>query len=269
MSKSRNCITQTCSNLLCLLDLSPKENMAKPMEEVLEQSKKEFLEEGCDRIFVYNPDAIALWIYEKYKEYFSELEKRATLALELDSVFPPVTPACFGSMYTGLSPSEHGIQKYEKYVLKVNTIFDQLVAAGKKVAIVSTENDSISILFLEREIDYFIYKTVDECNSKAMELIDNDEYDVIVLYNGNYDYRMHRNTPTGKRALGELKKNIETYCEIFDEIEKKWKSHNSCVLFAPDHGCHRFLGFLGNHGKNEPCDMLTKHFYGFVRRANK
>lgn len=236
------------------------------MEEVLEQGKKEFAGEGCDRIFVYNPDAIALWIYEKYKDYFEEVEKRAGLALELDSVFPPVTPACFGSMYTGLMPEEHGIQKYEKYVLKVNTIFDELVAAGKKVAIVSTANDSISILFLERDIDYFIYDSVEECNNKAMELIDKDMHDVIILYNGNYDYTMHRNTPTGKRALRELRKNVETYCNIYDEIEKKWKNHNSLVLFAPDHGCHRFLGFLGNHGKNEPCDMLTKHFYGFVHK---
>ena len=60
-----------------------------------------------------------------------------------------VTPVCFGTMYTGLSPQEHGIMKYRKPVLQVDTVFDYLVKEKKKAAIISTEGDSISRIFLE------------------------------------------------------------------------------------------------------------------------
>ena len=42
-----------------------------------------------------------------------------------------------------------------------------------------------------RDMDYFIYPTVEECNEKALDLIEKDKYDLMVLYNGNYDYMMH------------------------------------------------------------------------------
>ena len=43
----------------------------------------------------------------------------------------PVTPVCFGTMYTGAQPAVHGIQKYEKPVIQIDTIFDALIRAGK------------------------------------------------------------------------------------------------------------------------------------------
>ena len=79
--------------------------------------------------------------------------------------------------------------KYEKPVLKIATAFDALAAAGKRCAIVSTEGDSISKIFLERNIDYYIYPSVEECNAKALELIDSDEYDFITLYNATMTAR--------------------------------------------------------------------------------
>ena len=110
-------------------------------------------------------------------------------------MFPPVTPVCFASMYSGLEPQHHGIMKYEKPVLKVNTVFDDLSAAGKRVAIVCTAGDSIAEIFKERPIDYYIYDDHNLCNLKAMELIEQDRHDMIVLYNGNYDWAIHRFRP--------------------------------------------------------------------------
>lgn len=52
--------------------------------------------------------------------------------------------------------------------------------------------ETLSKIFLDRTIDYYIYKKPEECNQKAMELIKEDQHDLIVLYNGNYDYYMHR-----------------------------------------------------------------------------
>ena len=52
--------------------------------------------------------------------------------------------------------------KYEKPVLGVETVFDRLPEAGKRVAVISTQGDSISLIFLERQVDYFIYPTKQE-----------------------------------------------------------------------------------------------------------
>ena len=64
-----------------------------------------FRGEKADRIVMYNPDAIAEWIYRKYPKYFSEAKNRTDLELALSTVMPSVTPVCFDTMYTGAQPS--------------------------------------------------------------------------------------------------------------------------------------------------------------------
>lgn len=262
------CITRTASTILSLLGISAPPEMDSPIKEVLRKALDRFTpadgQAPCDRVFLYNPDAIAMWVYEKYADYFAEMEKYTDLRLPMLSVIPPVTPVCFGSMYSGLLPAEHGILKYEKPILRVPTIFDVLAQAGKKAAIVSTEGDSISKIFLEREIDYYIYPKKEACNQKALELIALDQYDCIVLYNGDYDYYMHRHTPEGKRALRALGENIATFQELHTAIHTHWRTHRTALAFAPDHGCHRAYAFLGTHGVDKPCDMNIPHFYSFL-----
>ena len=129
----------------------------------------------ADRIFMYNPDAIARWIWDKYPWFVRETAKRTTLAVPLCSAMPSVTPVNFGTMYTGAQPEVHGIRAYVKPVITIDTIFDALIRSGKKPAIVSTANDSMSMIFLNRPMDYFIYPTVEEVNAKAAELILADE----------------------------------------------------------------------------------------------
>lgn len=262
------CITRTASTVLSLLGVSPLAEMDAPIAEVLHTALNHFAhadaQAPCDRVFLYNPDAIAMWVYKKYADLFREMENCTDLKLPMLSVVPPVTPVCFGSMYSGLPPAGHGILKYEKPVLRVPTLFDVLAEAGKKAAIVSTEGDSISKIFLEREIDYYIYPKKEGCNQKALELIARDGYDCIVLYNGDYDYYMHRHTPEGKRTLRALRENIATFQEIHAAIRTHWSSHRTALAFAPDHGCHRAYGFFGTHGRNAPCDMNIPHFYGFL-----
>lgn len=282
-----NCITQVAATICALLGAGSlseagganslseaggadkasaalKASAARPLASVLDAASSAFGGARCDRVFMYNPDAIAWWIYQKYKAYFAPLET-GTLMLEMRSVVPPKTPVCFASMYSGLTPEEHGIRKYEKPVLTVPTIFDALLAAGKKVAIVSTAGDSISLIFLNRPVDYFIYKTKQECNKKALELIREDTYDVIVLYNGDYDYWMHRVTPTGFMARRALRQNISTYCTLRDAIAENWQQHKTALAFAPDHGCHAKFGIPpGDHGEETARDMNIAHWWSFL-----
>ena len=217
-----------------------------------------------DRIFMYNPDAVAMWLYQKYTEYYVPLQDQIKLTLPLRSVMPSVTPVCFGTMYTGAMPAVHGIQAYEKPVIKIDTLFDALIRAGKKPAIVSTEGDSLSKIFLERPMDYFIYPTVDECTEKALQLIKEDNYDFILLYNADYDSTMHRNAPEAEISLEVLRKNIGVFDRIAEAIKNHWADHQTLLGFAPDHGCHEIDGGLGSHGLDMPEDLNILHFYTVI-----
>ena len=61
-----------------------------------------------------------------------------------------------------------------------------------------------------------------------------------------------------------LKENIETYASLIERVKEKWKDHSTAIAFAPDHGCHKWLGLLGNHGEKIPKDMNIRHFWTFV-----
>lgn len=258
------CITDTAATVEELLGIRPRPEMAPALSRVLVGAAAAFGEARCDRVFLYNPDAIALWIYEKYKDKFAPVEERAALSLALRSVVPPVTPVCFASMYSGLQPECHGIRSYEKPVLQCPTVFDDLPESGRRAAIVSTTDDSMSLIFGGRNVDYFIYDTLLECNAKAMELIERDEHDLIALYNGDYDHWMHRFGPEGRPALWALGENIETWCQLYDAIQTRWTGHRTALAFAPDHGCHYKFGLFGTHGEDSLKDMYIRHFYAFL-----
>lgn len=257
------CITQVAATICEVLGIpSPLE--AAPALPIVKTVANQTFSNGADRVFIYNPDAIALWLYQKYTPLFHDVMKHTQLALPLLSVMPSVTPVCFGSMYTGVMPEFHGIQSYIKPVISQETVFDVLLKNKKKPCIVSTASDSLSMIFLEREMDYFIYDTIEECNEKAIALIKEDQYDFILLYNGNFDGTMHRYGPESKEAILALKSNVAIFSTIADTIKTYWSKHDTMLGFAPDHGCHRIDGDLGSHGLDMPEDMNIIHFYGFI-----
>lgn len=221
-------------------------------------------EGGVDRILMYNPDAVALWLYEKYTELFLPVLRNVQCTLPLQTVMPSVTPVCFGTMYTGATPQVHGIQSYTKPVIRTDTVFDALIRAGKKPCIVSTGNDSMSRIFLEREMDYYIVDTPDEANAKAAALIAEDRYDLIAVYNGNYDSTMHKFGPESREALDALRHNVRAFDALANEVRAHWSAHRTLIAFAPDHGCHEIDGDCGSHGLYMPEDMNIVHFYGIV-----
>ena len=252
------CLTSVKSTVLELfgLEKSRGDTNANPVITAQNGGRK------IDRAVIYNPDAVALWLYMKYTDKFTDCLLNSDLALPVLSVMPSVTPVCFGSMYTGVMPEKHGIMKYEKPVLRCETLFDRMLAAGKKCAICSTEGDSISKIFLEREMDYFIYDTEDEVNNKALELIEKGEHDLIVIYNGDYDGTMHRWGPEAPETLEKLDKNIFVFKTLVEKIRQCRKGERVFYGFCPDHGCHEIDGGCGSHGLDCEDDMNVIHFYG-------
>ncbi len=235
---------------------------AAPANEMLKAYIDEKLGgEKVDRIVMYNPDAIAEWVYRKYPQFLTEMIDRTELELPFCTVMPSVTPVCFGTMYTGAQPEVHGIQKYEKPVIAIDTFFDALIRAGKKPTIIATKNCSMGNIYLEREMDYFLYDTMEEVNAKAAEIILQDQHDVVCIYNGNYDKLMHKNGPEAPISLAQLAVNSRTFGAFTEMIKEHWQHHNTLVGFAMDHGCHEIDGECGSHGLDMPEDLNIVHRY--------
>ncbi|HBL41109.1 MAG TPA: hypothetical protein DDY98_05895 [Ruminococcaceae bacterium] len=236
----------------------------KTADPAVEPLMKFIENKNIDRVVMYNPDAVALWLFEKYTADFLPVMLNAQLTLPLQTVMPSVTPVCFATMYTGATPDIHGIKAYRKPVVKADTVFDALIRAGKKPCIVSTGEDSMSKIFLERRMDYFIVETPDEANEKAAELIRQDKYDLLCVYNPNYDGNMHRVGPEGEEALDALRHNAAAYAELAKVIRNSGNGHRTLLGFAPDHGCHEIDGGSGSHGLMMPEDMNIIHFYTVI-----
>ena len=223
-----------------------------------------YCKDRAERLLLYNPDAIAWWIYEKYNECFKALTATRPLVMRTQSVMPSVTPVCFASMYSGLMPRFHGIRSYVKPVLKCRTLFDAAIDAGLHPVICSTEGDSISKIFLERDMEYYIYPTIAEVNAKAKELIAKNENELIIVYNGNYDACMHKVSPEGEDALCALRENIATYIDLMNVCKTAWHGKRAYSAFLPDHGCHEIDGGLGSHGLDMDEDMYVVHLWNVV-----
>ena len=123
------------------------------------------------------------------------------------------------------------------------------------------------MIFLNRKMDYFIYPTIEEVNEKALALIDQDIYDLLVIYNGNYDARMHKTGPESPESLAELRTNCLSFAWINQLIKQNWQHHNTLVGFAMDHGCHEIDGSCGSHGLDMPEDLNIVHLYKCYPRS--
>ena len=265
MEAKRESLDTLCSSLAYAMGIEPSVCAAGANEVLNVYIDQQFKGKKADRVFMYNPDAIGEWVYRKYPQLFKEVIARTDKEVPFCAVMPSVTPVCFGTMYTGAQPSVHGIRVYEKPTITIDTLFDVLIRAGKKPVIITDVHSSLAKIYLEREMDYFIYNTVEEVNAKAAEVILSDEYDFVVVYNKNYDSEMHKTGPESIEALSELRANVKSFAVFSAMIEEHWKKHNTLVGFAMDHGCHEIDGGCGSHGLDMEEDLNIVHLYkGYV-----
>ena len=268
MELNANSLDTLCAALAYAMGIEPPALAAEKNADLVDYIDTVFSGEKADRVVMYNPDAIAQWIYQKYPDYLAKVKQNTEKEVSFATVMPSVTPVCFGTMYTGAQPSVHGIQKYEKPVITIDTLFDALLRAGKKVALITYGKCSLSKIFLERDLDYYHFDEggIEAVNAKAMEVILRDEHDFIVIYNGNYDSTMHKNGPESAKSLAELRVNDHIFAVIANLIKTHWKQHHTLLGFAMDHGCHEIDGSCGSHGLDMVEDLNIVHFYkGFPR----
>lgn len=259
-----------CASLAYAMGIEPPKCAATPAAPFTEYIDNTLAGKKVDRVLMYNPDAIGQWVAEKYTHFLREVTANTDLALPLRSVIPPVTPVCFGTMYTGAQPEVHGIQAYEKPVIRIDTLFDALIRAGKRPIIIADPVCSMSHIYQERDMDYIAVSGVANVNAAAAKVILEDQYDFVVVYNGNFDYRMHRSGCETPETLAELRYNTLTFAMLSQMVKTHWQHHNTLVGFAMDHGCHDVEPFVApkdgqmryaTHKENIPQDMNIVHHY--------
>jgi len=258
---TRRSMETVCAAIAEIMGITPPDKAAAASPELCAFAAEKLGGKKADRVFMYNPDAVAEWLYHKYPHLVKEAVDNTELELPLCTVMPSVTPVCFGTMYTGAQPEVHGIKKYEKPIIRIETLFDAVIKAGKKPVIIADDKCSIGKIFLEREMDYILCSSLDEVNARAAEEIIKDEHDLVVVYNGNYDALMHKYGPESVEALSELRTNSHVFASFCELIKTNWASHNTLVGFAMDHGCHEIDGCCGSHGLDMEEDLFVSHLY--------
>ncbi|MBW8036027.1 MAG: hypothetical protein FVQ79_10455 [Planctomycetes bacterium] len=257
-----NCITSVTPTICKLMNVIPLScSDGNIIQSLLEKAELKHISQ-IEKCLIYAPDAIGVNLHKKHPHIFTDILQHAPDQVKLCSVFPPKTPVCFASMFTGVMPDIHGIQKYKKPVLKCDTLFDALIRGGKKVAIVAVANSSIDCIFRNRNIDYFSEIYDKQVTSRAIQLIEANKHDVIVAYHQEYDDTLHKSTPESEAAIKAVKNHVDSFVKIAKHYEIAWEKYNRLIMFTPDHGAHIDPDTgKGTHGKDIPEDMEIYHYY--------
>lgn len=247
---------------------APKASTAGVIGDVLLEAGKVFGDGHAGKCLVFAPDAMGRSLAQVRPDIFESAASAAPLKVPLLSVYPPKTPVCFASMFTGMEPSQHGIRRYEKPVLQCDTLFDALARSGKRVALVSVRDCSIDIIFRGRPVEYFSEEYDPQVTERAISLVAGGKHDFILAYHQEYDDVLHGSTPFSEAALKAAGNHVDSFLRITAAVERCWRDFNRVVLFAPDHGAHtdEETG-RGNHCDDIPEDMEVFHFWGFGKGA--
>ena len=252
-----------------LLGIKPPDVSGEPALDMVISTleKKDFPLEKC---LIVTQDAIGAHLWRTHESELRKMLPLVPLRVPLRAVFPPVTPVCFASIFTGAQPAVHGIQSYTRPVLECDTIFDALARANKKVAIVSVKNSSIDLIFRNRDITYFSEDDDQAVAQQTLELIRGNEYDVIVTYQADYDDNLHRTEPFSPGCVEALVRHIQDFRKMAEAANLRWKDKGHVIAFAPDHGAHVDPSTgKGHHGLDIPEDMDIFHCYGIYTGVKK
>jgi hypothetical protein len=183
--------------------------------------------------------------------------------VQLRAELPSKTPVCFASMFTGAAPAAHGIRQYDKPVLTCDTLFDTLLSAGRRVAIVAVKDSSIDLIFRQRELDHFSEDYDPEVTARTLALLEQNEHHFILAYHQEYDDTLHRTTPFGAEALEAARRHVAAFAELADAARECWRDHSHAIAFTPDHGAHIDPeSGQGTHGLDLPDDLDVWHYWG-------
>lgn len=241
----------------------PRQTTAQVNEEVVDRWRQQRRDsERPARGVIFCPDAIGRHVFDRFPELRSNVESIAPIAVELRATYPSVTPVCFASMFTGAGPETHGIRRYEKPVVQIESLFDVLGSAGKAVALIAVKDSSLDRIFRGRPIDHFTEPDDDAVLDRTLNLIEAGRHEIVVVYQQQYDDTLHEEGVFTANAVSAIHRHIEAFSLISDCMERHWNSCDRFIVFAPDHGAHDRADGVGTHGDDCMEDMRVVHFYG-------
>lgn len=219
---------------------------------------------SAQRAVLYHADAVGMYIWQKYTNLFAPVYAHTCLALPMLSTVESVTPVSHASMYTGLDPAEHGICTYVRPQLTCDTLYDQWIRAGKRVAIVAQLDSTFLHIFKGRALDYFEAPNAIGVQEKALELIEKNCYDVISIHTFDYDNAAHAYGPESKEGLNAISLEAEGFDRIAKAVKACYGGCRTLLTYSPDHGQHLVEGGRGSHGSKMIEDMNVVHFFGTI-----
>ena len=225
---------------------------------------KERLGGKADRAVLYHADAVGQYIWQQYTDLLAPVYMHTSMAIPFISTVMSVTPVAHASMYTGLDPEGHGIRTYVRPRLDCVTLYDVLIAQGKKVAIVAQQDSTFLHIFAGRDMDYFECANAVEVQQRSLELIASDRYDVISIHTFDYDNAAHAYGPESKEGLNAVALEAEGFRKLAEALEKYKGKHRILMSYSPDHGQHLIPGNRGAHGDTCNEDMNILHFFGTI-----
>ena len=239
--------------------------------EIADQADKLMNGEGkLQRAVLFCADALGENQRQHFSEDFELIGKTAGFRIRSASVMPSVTPVCYGTIFTGAAPCVHGIRKYEKPVIQIETLFDVFAKAGKNVAILAVNECSIDTIFRKRKVDYYSFHgsrpgELTGADQQAFEFtcrfIQEDRYDLMICYMTNYDHQMHLHGPFSPEASEQAHLAAVRFKQLQETMDKYWAHYNRALVFVPDHGGHYTDETHGGHGSDLPEDMIVNHYY--------
>ncbi|MBN1948171.1 MAG: alkaline phosphatase family protein [Candidatus Cloacimonetes bacterium] len=253
-------ITPTLCALFGVRNPSACTEIAIP--EILSFGNRKLRGKLLEKCLIFAPDAIGEHLLSVNPLLFSRLNQLADRQIPMLSVVPSFTPVCFASMFTGADPDIHGIRKYEKPVVQIETLFDVLAEAGKRVAIVSVQDSSIATIFQQRDLDYYPTENDLQVIIRSETLIKAGKHDLILSYQQEYDDELHHSDPYSQAAVQASNNHLEAFLRLHRCVRRAWQKYHHLILFSPDHGAHydALLG-RGMHGTDRPEDIEITHFY--------
>ena len=239
---------------------------APPIDVVVRSADDTLAGRTVERALLFLPDAVGRWMFDEHRGAFdASVIPHAPIVAPLRAVMPSVTPVCFASMFTGATPGDHGIVKYERPVLACDTIFDALLRAGKRPAIVAVDNCSMADIFRQREMDYCIEASDAAVADRAIELLAADTHDVLAVYYCGFDKSCHQTGPRSAESLAKFRDALATFHRLASAADQHWSAHDRLVAFCPDHGAHHDTENIRRaHGLDIPEDMDLNHYFGIA-----
>ena len=250
----------------CMGIESPRISEPVAIPEITELKNSILGTDPVERCLIFAPDAVGRMLLDSFPKLRKSISRLTQMSVPLLSVIPPKTPVCFASMFTGAEPESHGITQYERPVLECDTMFDALLRSSKRIAVVAVQGSSMSLIFNNRDMDYFFEPYDPEVTQRTVELLTSGEHEVIVAYHQAYDDRLHATTPFSTDALSAADSHVNDFEILSRVFHNMWRNRSRLLLFAPDHGAHIDPSTgKGDHGEDIPEDMDLFHFYGIWR----